>query len=98
MAVLRDQRGGAERGGRAQDSADVVRVGHLVEYHHRPARVGVEYFVEVQLIERLALEHQALMRRVACDQAREVGNLGEFEREVRRQLAVERGKAFARRP
>ena len=37
VAARHDEAGGAEHGGRAQDGADVVRVGDLVEHDQRPA-------------------------------------------------------------
>jgi len=34
VAVLENQTGGAERGGRAQYRTNILWIGHLVEHHH----------------------------------------------------------------
>ena len=98
MPVLRDKRGGIEGGRGTEDGAEIVGIGNLVENYQRAPRIGVEHFGEVDVLERLAVEHQALMGRVARDQAGEVGGVGVLDREIRGQLAVERGDAFARGP
>src|SRR5215207_3370586 len=54
MAVLSDDRDGAERGGGAQDGAQIMWVGHLVEDEEYRALRGVgEYVIQPRLLERL---------------------------------------------
>jgi hypothetical protein len=98
VAVLRDQRGGIERRGGAQDRTEVMRIGHLVENDDRAVGVALEHVGQVHLVERQAFEHQPLVRRVARDESGEVGAVGVLERKVGRQFAVERGEALARGP
>ena len=98
VAVLRDQRGGIERRGRAQDRADVVRIGHLVENHQGPRRIAGEHLVEEQVRQGLAIEHEALVRRIARYHPGKVGHVGPFHRKIGRKFAIERGHALAGRP
>ena len=52
----------------------------------------------MDVVQGLAFEHEALVRGVVRHKAREIGDFGILDRKVRRQLAIERGDAFARRP
>ena len=97
VTVLRDDRRGTERRGRAQDRADVVRVGHLVEHQHRPA-VLADHVIEEYVLQRRAFEHQPLMRRIARDQPGEIVRIGILDGKIRRQFAVEGIDALTRRP
>ena len=97
MAVLGDDADRAERGGRAQDRADIVRVGDLVEHQQdRALRRLVEQLVEPHVFERLDLDHHALVRRVVRHQPAEVGASASVTGNVLRELHERRG--LARRP
>ncbi len=67
--MLRDDHGERREGrGRAQDRADIVRIGHLIE-QQEDMRLGLarqrgEHIVELGLREGLGLEHEPLMHRV----------------------------------
>ena len=74
VAVLRDQRRGAERGGRAEDRADVVRIGHLVEHHERPVRLRIEQIGEMHLADLLDAEADRPL--VVLDQVTDPHNVG----------------------
>ena len=98
VAVLRDDAERIERRRRAQDRADIVRIGHLIEHQQRPAvlRALLEQIAEPDILERLDLGDDALMRRVAGHQPAEIGDVGIDDREDRRQ--VERRQRLARAP
>jgi hypothetical protein len=95
VAVLRHQRGGAESRSRAQDRSDIVRIGHLIEHHQGPRRIAIEHVVKEDILQRIAFQHQPLMRRIARDQPAKVGGLGIFDREILGQFTIERGDPFA---
>ena len=61
-------------------------------------QIAVEHVRQVNVGQHVAIEHEALMRRVAGDQPGEVGGRGPFHRKIGRKLAVERIDALARRP
>jgi hypothetical protein len=92
---LRHQRHRVERRGRPQYRPDIVWIGDLVEHDDRAARVAVDHVAEMQLVEREAFEHEALVRRIARDEPAEVGDLGVFERKVRL-AARRRARQFPR--
>ena len=97
MAVLGDDPDRSEGRGRAQDRADIMRVGDLVEdEQHGAFRRVAEHVVEPDILERLDLDHHALVRRVVRHQPAEVGDVGEGHRNVLGELHEPRG--FARRP
>ena len=74
MAVLGDDSDRSERRGRAQDRADIVRIGDLVEHQQNGALAAPrQEFVEPDVLERLDLDHHALVRRVVRHQPAEVG-------------------------
>ena len=84
VAVLGDDAERVERGGRAQDRADIVRIGDLVEHQQRPAVLGlVEQVGEQHIGQLLDLGDDALVRRVARHQPAEVGDVGVGDREWR---------------
>lgn len=95
MAILRDNRGRIEGRSRAHDGADIVRIGNLIEHHQRTGRVAAQYLVKEDILQRIAIEHQSLMRRIARDQPGQVSRLGIFDREIGGQFAIKRGNAFA---
>ena len=73
VAARHHETAGSEHGARAQDGADVVRVGHLIEHHERPAGIrGRRDFVQARLGQRLGLEQHALVHGVGAEQAVEV--------------------------
>jgi len=98
MAILRDDGCCVEGRGRAHDRANIVRIGHLIEHDKRPGRIGIHHFVQEAIFQRIAIQHQALVRRIAGDQPGKVSRLGIFDREIGRQFAIKRGDAFARGP
>ena len=61
-----------------------MRIGHLVEHHDGAIGLAVQHLVEMNIVERFALEHQALVRRVMRDQPAKIGNVGVFDREIGR--------------
>ncbi len=77
-----------------------MRVGDLIEHHERALAVGIDLLLqqvtEIDVLERIDLDHQPLMRCVTRDQPREVGNLGVANRNHRGQ--VELPQRFARSP
>ncbi len=97
MAVLGDDPDGSERRRRAQDRADIVRVGDLVENQEQGALAGVaEDIAKPDVFKRLDFDDHPLVRRIVRDQPAEVGHVGERYRNLLRE-AHEPG-AFARRP
>src|SRR3546814_15103388 len=84
VAILRDDRRGVERRRRAEHRADIVRVGDLIENDERALAVGVDLLLqqiaEIDAFERVDLDHQSLMRGVARDESREIGDLGIADR------------------
>jgi hypothetical protein len=88
VAILGDQRGHVERGATAQNRADIVRVGHLVEQHQSAAFGFIQHVIQRHIIQRQAFQHQALVRRVARHQPGQVHRLGIFHRQVARQFGV----------
>ena len=97
MPVLGDDPDRSERRGRAQDRADVMRVGDLVEdQQHGALSRAAQDLVEPDFLERLGLDDHALVRRVARDQAAEVGDVGQRHRNLLGELH-RRGRV-ARRP
>ena len=97
MTVLGDNAERAERGRRAQDRADIVRIGDLVEHEqNRPFARALEHIVEPHFLERLGFDHHALVRRVVGNQSAEICDFGERNRQVRGKLH-ERCR-LARRP
>ena len=72
MTARHDETGGAEHGGRAQDGADVVRIGDLIEHDERPCLGALGEFLNVGLFERLGFEHDALVHGVLAEQAVEI--------------------------
>ncbi len=100
VAVLRDDRRRIERRRRAQHRADIVRIGDLVEDNERTLALRIHLFLqqvaEMDILERVDLDHQPLMRRVARDESREVGDVRIADRNHRRQ--VELAQCLARAP
>ena len=62
----------AEHRRRAQDGTDIVRVGHLVEHHDRPAGGTVGQLAQVGLRQRLGLEQRTLVHGVGAEAPVEV--------------------------
>ena len=93
VAAGGDHRVGGEGDGGAQDGADIVRVGDLVE-HDDEARV--REVVEGVGGERRHLDGDALMHRLAAEQAVERRGRGLFrrQRESRRRPPSRRASAF----
>src|SRR5208283_3244548 len=65
VAVLRDDAGGTERGGGAQDGADVARVGDLVEHDERAG--ALEDGGQRRLRQRIGEQRDALVDHVAAE-------------------------------
>ncbi len=87
MTVLGDDPDRAERGRRAQDRADIMRVGDLVEHQQDGASGGLaQQAVEPDIVERLDLDHHALVRRIVGNQPAKIGRLGERYGHIRRKL------------
>ena len=83
-----DEPGRAEHRGRAQDGADVVRVGHLVEHDQGPAGARSGQLLQVGLRQRLGLDQGALVHGIGAEPAVEVP----------RQHALVRQAAVRQRP
>ena len=84
VAVLGDEAERAERRRRAQDRADVVRIGDLVEHDQR-ARVVLALREEVgepHVLERLDLGDDALVRGIGGDELSQVGDVGVGHRDL----------------
>ena len=97
MAVLGNDPDYPERRGGAQDRADIMRVGDLIEdQQHGPLSRAAQDFVEPDLLERLGFDHHALVWSVARNQPAEVGDVGECHRNLLGKLH-RRGR-IARRP
>jgi hypothetical protein len=62
------------------------------------SRIGLEHVFKVHVFQRVAFQHQPLVRRVARDQPGKIGGRCPLDREIGRQFAVERSNALARRP
>jgi len=81
--VLGDDADRAERGGGAEDRADIVRVGNLIEHQQDGTFGGLgQQVAEPQIVERLDLDHHALVRRVGRDHAAEVGAFGPHHHQI----------------
>ena len=86
VAVLRDDSDRPERRGRAQDRADIMRIGDLVEHQQDRAIAGLaEHVAKPDVLQRLDLDDHALMRRVVRDQPAEVGDVGQGDRDFLRE-------------
>ena len=100
VTILRDDRGRIERRRRAQHRTDIVRIGDLIEDDQRALAVRVnlllQQIAEKHVVERVDFDHQSLMRRVARNESRKVGDLGIGNGNHRRQ--VELTERFARAP
>ncbi len=101
MAVLCDDAKRIERGGRAQDGADIVRIGDLIEHDDRPARgfVALAFLQQIaqpDVVERLDFRDNALVGRVARHHPAQVSHIGIDDGQDGRQL--ERGNGLARAP
>jgi len=82
VPVLRDHAQGVERRRGAQDRADIVRIGDLIEDEQRAMILRlIEEVGEEKIFEPLDLDDDALVRRVARDEAAEIGDVGESERD-----------------
>ena len=81
-----DHRGGAERGGRTQHGADIVRVADLVEHHDQGAAAGyrnsAQDIVEIERIERLDPQRPPLMHRPLGQHFLQRGAVEHLDREV----------------
>jgi hypothetical protein len=98
MPVLRDDGRRIESRGRAQNRPDIVRIGHLIEHHDRARGIFIEHIVEENVFQRLAFQHQTLMRRVLGHQAAQIDRLAVIDVEALGQFAIEAGDALARGP
>ena len=88
MAVLRDDPDRPERRGGAQDGADIMRVGDLVEDEQDCAVRGVaKNFVQPDILERFDFDDHALMRSVVRNEPAEVGRFGKRDLHVLREIA-----------
>ena len=96
VPVLRDQRGRPERRRAAQDRADVVGIGHLIEHEQRA--VPHQGFVQPPLLERRAVEHQPLMRRAGGDEPVQIAPVRQLDAQLIGQPIVERRPRLVRRP
>ena len=65
MAILRHDGAGVKCGRGSHDRTHVMWIGHLVEDDNRTIRVFVQHIVEKQVGQRIAVQNQSLMRRVA---------------------------------
>ena len=82
VPVLGDQAERVEGRRRAQDRADIVRIGDLVEHDQGPPVLGpVEQIGEQDVVEPLDLGDHALVRRVARHQPAEIGDVGIGDRD-----------------
>ena len=72
VAAGHDEAGRAERRARAQDGADVVRVGDLVEHDDGPARAARDQLGQRRLRQRLGLDQGTLVHGVGPEPAVEV--------------------------
>ena len=84
MPVRRDHGAGAEHLGRAQDGADIVRVGDPVEQQHQ-GRVSVRRadLGDRAPIERLDLQSRALMHRLRIERRLEAARIDDLRRKAR---------------
>ncbi len=97
MAVLGDDAERPERRRGAEDGADIVGVGHLVEHQQqRPVWCVGQQAIEPDIGERLDLDDHPLVRCVAGNQPAEIGRLGHGHRNILGKLHERRG--FPRRP
>ena len=99
MAILGDDTKRIERRRRAQDRADIVRIGHLIEHQQRPpiVRALLQQIDQEDILQRIDLDDDALVRRVLRHQPPQIGRLGEGHRHLRRE-GPERLRRLARRP
>ena len=81
VASRGDDRAGAEDLGRAQDGADVVRVGDAVEQQHQRCRVprGADLGDRAP-VERIDLERRALVHRLRVERGGEAARIGDLGR------------------
>ena len=97
MAVLRDDTDGSECRRRTQDSANIMRVRHLVE-HEQDGPLGrlVEDVFKPDFFERLGFYNHALVRSIVRDEAAEVGDVGQRDGQLFGEW--QRRRRFSRSP
>ena len=97
MAVLGDNPDCSERRGGAQDRADVMGVGDLIEHEQDGLLGGVgDQFIEPDVLKRLDFDNYALVRGIAGDEPPKVRRLRQSEWDVAREL--HEGRGFPRHP
>ncbi len=90
MAVLHDDGRDAEGGCRAQDGADIVRIGNLVEHQHDAAALGGDQDIgDIALGQGLALQGRALMHGPGRKQPADRVRIGDFVGHAGEQLAAD---------
>ena len=98
VAILRHDAQRVERSCRAQDCTNIVRVGHRIEHQQCApvVRAPVEQFTQPHIGQRLAFQHQPLMRRIVRHHPPQIGDIGIDDGQHRRQLQPP--QCFARAP
>jgi hypothetical protein len=97
VAVLGHDSERAECRRRAEDRADVVRIGDLVEDEQHGALAGrVKKAIQPDIVEHLDLDHHALVRRIVGNEPTKVRRLGKSHRQLLGEC--HRGRSLSRRP
>lgn len=87
MTILGDDSDSSEGSSRSQDCSNVMRIRHLVEdKQDGPIRRIRQNVVEPRFIERLDLDHDALVRSIVRHEAAEVGRFRKGDRDILREL------------
>ena len=59
-----------------------MRIGHLIQHDDGPRGVAFQHLVEENIVERLAFQHQSLMRRVMRHHPAQIRCLRIFHRKI----------------
>ena len=66
----------------------------LVEHDDGPGGIAEQHVAEENILQRVAFQHQPLVRRITGDQPGEIARRSIFDREIGRQFPIEAGDAF----
>ena len=61
-----------------------MRVGYLIKHDQGPRRITMQHIAEVDILERIAFQHQTLMRGIVRYQSGKIGTLSPLHLEISR--------------
>lgn len=93
MAILRHHSNRIEGRRRTENRAYIVRVGDLIEDQDRPVIIfmGVENIGQPDILQRGYFRHNALMRRILRNKARQIGSFAKLEGNPLRHVDMRQG-------